>query len=345
MTTVTAVVLAFGDDPWLQRSVDALLASGGVDVDVVVVDNGAAADHVDALDRQPRVRVVRPGRNLGFAAGCNAGAAGATSDLVAFVNQDAVVEPSALAALAAAAMRPDVGAATGSVRLAGEPGHVNSAGNDVHFLGFSWAGGFGAPAAEYAEEREVAAASGTALVVRRELWEELGGFAEQYFAYYEDTELSFRCWQRGLSVVYVPSGVVDHRYEFSRSKLKYYLLERNRLLFVLTLFEAGTLVLLAPALVVAELAIVALAIKERWLGQKVAGWGWLVRNRRWIGERRRLLQHERVCSDADTSHLLTSHLRPGNVDLPRPAAVLDRVLTRYWDFVARRLGQPPARRG
>jgi GT2 family glycosyltransferase len=341
MTTVTAVVLAFGDDPWLERSVDALLASEDVDVEVVVVDNGGTDERVEALGARPRVRAVRPGRNLGFAAGCNAGAAGATSDLVAFVNQDAVVERTSLAALAQVASRPDVGVATGSVRLAEDPERINSAGNDVHFLGFSWAGGFRQPATAYASERQVTAASGTALVLRRTLWEELGGFAEPYFAYYEDAELSLRCWQRGLSVVYVPGGVVEHRYEFSRSKQKYYLLERNRLLFVLTLFETRTLALLAPALVLAEMAVLALAVKERWLGQKLGGWGWLARNRRWVGERRRLLQHERRRCDADLAALLTSHLHPGNVELPRAAALLDRVLTRYWDVVGRRLRRSP----
>ncbi len=54
--------------------------------------------------------------------------------------------------------------------------------------------------------------------MRRNLWEDLGGFAEEYFAYVEDTEMSLRLWQRGLTVEYVPDAVVLHHYAFSRNK-------------------------------------------------------------------------------------------------------------------------------
>src|SRR3954469_2519759 len=108
--SVTAIVLAFGDDPWLERSVDAILSSDGVEADVVLVHNGGVdpARLADLRDRSG-VRLLEPGRNLGFAAGSNAGAAVATGDVLAFVNQDAVVDGDALASLARVACRPGVG--------------------------------------------------------------------------------------------------------------------------------------------------------------------------------------------------------------------------------------------
>jgi GT2 family glycosyltransferase len=260
---------------------------------------------------------------------------------VAFVNQDAFVDPEALRELARVALRPDVGLATGSVRLADEPETINSAGNVVHFLGFGWSGGFGDRAAAHSEEREVAAASGTALALRRSLWQQLDGFAEQYFAYHEDAELSLRSWQLGLAVRYVPTAIVRHRYEFSRNAEKYYLLERNRLLGLLTLLEGRTLLLLAPALVLVEAAIVALALKEGWAGRKVAGWAWLVRNRRWVMDRRRRLQRERTCNDRALAPLFAGHLDPANLQLPRAVRPVDRLLSGYWRVVRRLLRNSP----
>jgi GT2 family glycosyltransferase len=341
---VSVVIPAYGDDPWLERAVASVLASAGVDVDAVVVDNGAGPATIERLAARAGVTVVRPGSNLGFAGGCNAGAAVATGDIVAFLNQDAMLDPDALAALAATATRPDVGIATASIRLADDPGTVNSAGNPLHFLGFGWAGGHGEPATRYGIEGDVLAASGTGMAVRADVWRELGGFAEEYFAYLEDAELSLRCWQRGLRVVYVPEARVVHRYEFSRNPDKLFLLERNRLVLVLTAYEGRTLGLLAPALIGAEAGMVALSARDGWARQKVASLAWLVRHHGWIRQRRRRLQSERTVPDGDLAGRLEGRFSAAALDLPRWARPADSLLAAYWWGARRMLRRSGPRR-
>lgn len=337
---VEVVIPAWGDDPWLERSVDSVLASTGVDPAAVVVDNGADPAAVDRLAARPGVTVVRPGTNLGFAGGCNAGAAataGQGGEFVAFLNQDAVLDAGALAALVEVASRPGVGIASASVRLADDPDRLNSAGNPVHFLGFCWAGAYGEPVADHQAEADVASAAGTAMLLRRPVWDSLGGFAGEYFAYHEDTELSRRCWHRGLRVVYVPTAAVTHRYHFSRNPAKWYLLERNRLLFVLTTYERRTLLLLAPAALGAEVGMLLVAARAGWLGPKLRGWKWLLANRRWVGERRRRLQAERVVGDRDLAPRLATRFDAANLEaVPRWTRPLDAGLSAYW-WVARRM--------
>lgn len=334
MTTVTVVVLAYLVEPWLERCVDSVMASEGVTTDVVVVDNGCTGGASRRLGPRAGVTVIEPGENLGFAGGCNLGARNATGEVLALVNSDAVVAPEALAALAVVALEPGVGIATASIRLADEPERLNSAGNDIHFLGFSWSGKFGQAAAAFDKPRDVLGASGAGLALRRELWEELGGFDDAYFAYHEDAELSIRCWQRGLRVVFVPDAVVIHRYEFSRHATKYELIERNRLLLVLTVMEAKTLVLLAPVAVVAELAMLGLACKDRWWRQKLAGWRWLVRNRRHVARRRRRLQEERLVPDRELVPRLATRIDPANYPVTPALRAFDTVLRRYWRLVS-----------
>lgn len=337
LPTVTAVVLAYLDEPWVERSVEAVLASRGVRADVVLVDNGCTSGAVGRLRGRAGVTVVAPERNLGFSGGCDAGAERATGTYLALVNADAVVAPDALRRLVDVAGRPGVGIASGSIRLAEDPELINSAGNPVHLLGLSWAGGLGEPAAAHAAETEVASASGAGLVLRRDLWTSLGGFAPEYFAYHEDTELSWRCWQRGLRVVHVPDAVVVHRYEFSRNPRKLYLLERNRLLFLLTCHEARTLALLAPPLLALELAMLALAAAQGWAGGKARGWWWLVRHAGWVRRRRRLLQSERVVPDRELARLLTAELDTTAVALPAGLGVLGLLLEAWWATVRRLL--------
>ena len=173
------------------------------------------------------------------------------------------------------------------------------------------------------------------MVMRRELWDELGGFEPRYFAYHEDVELCRRCWHRGLELVNVPGAVVVHRYEFGREPSKLYLSERNRLLFVLTAYEKRTLLLLALPLVAVELAALVGAAATGTAGKKLAGWLWLVRNRRFVGRRRRRIQSERVVSDRRLAHLFATRLRAGNYPLPEWLKPLDMLLAAYWS-VARR---------
>jgi GT2 family glycosyltransferase len=339
---VDVVVPAWGHDPWLERSVDSILASTGVDAAAVVVDNGADPGTVERLAARARVTVVRPGTNLGFAGGCNAGAAaappsgGTSGEIVAFLNQDAVLAPDALAALVDVASRPDVGIASASVRLADDPEILNSAGNPVHFLGFSWAGAYGEPAAAHDTECEVAGASGTAMAMRRAVWDALGGFNETFFAYHEDTELSVRCWQRGLRVVYVPAATVTHRYQFSRNPAKWYLLERNRLLLLLTLYERRTLLLLLPAAAGVEAGMLLVAARAGWLRPKLRGWAWVLRHRGWVRDRRREVQEARTVGDRDYAPRLATRFLAANMDVPRWIGPLDAGLAGYWK-VARRV--------
>lgn len=329
-------MLAYGAEPVLAEAVDAVLASRGVAVEVVVVDNGCTAD-LSELAHRTGVRVLRPGENTGFAGGCNLGAVATTAAVLAFVNSDAVVDPDALAALAAVARWPEVGLVSGSIRLAQSPELMNSAGNPVHALGLSWAGGLGEPAERHAAGTSVASASGAALAVRREVWDALGGFTVEFFAYQEDCDLSLRCWQRGWQVRYVPESVVLHHYEFSRHPLKFYLLERNRLAMLLTVYGGRLLGLLAPALLVLELAMLALAWRQGWLRQKLRGYRWLVANRDWLRRRRRAVQSVRVVSDRDLAGLLTAQFDPVAMPLPGGTSILNALMGGYWRLVRRLL--------
>jgi GT2 family glycosyltransferase len=334
--TVTAVVLAYGEEPWLADAVRAVLASAGVGVDVVLVDNGAAPGAIDKIRGLDRVRVLSPAANLGFAGGCDLGAAEATGQYLAFVNSDAIVSATALAALTEVAAEPGVGLAMGSIRLADAPELMNSAGNPVHITGLCWAGGFNEPASSYAERRQVTSGSGCCFVIRRELWKRLGGFAPEYFAYCEDTELSLRLWQRGLSVEFIPDAVVLHHYEFSRNTNKLYLLERNREICVLTTFDRRSLLVLAPLLVLTEMLMLAAAVTGRWGGAKLRGWRWIWQHRRWIGERRTTIQSERVVPDSVVLGRLTARIDPANFAAPPGLSVLNIIMSSYWS-VARRL--------
>ena len=335
--TVSVVTVAYGAEPWLERSVTSCLESRDEVVEVVLVDNGCTDGAVDRLEQVAGVRVLRPNGNTGFAGGCAEGAAVARGGVLAFINPDAIVETECLHALAEE-VRTGTGIATASVRLSEDTDRLNSAGNVVHFLGLSWSGAFNEPAANHSERREVVAASGAGMAMDRGLYERLGGFEPEFFAYQEDADLSVRSWQAGQPVVYVPGAVVVHRYEFSRNTGKFYLLDRNRLIFVLSTYSGPMLALLAPLLVVQEVAIWALAAKEGWLPEKRRSVAWVARHLGWIRRRRQSVAAMRSAPDSSWIGLLSVDLTPGNMPTPAVVGQFGRVLGVYWKVVCRLLG-------
>ncbi|MBV9919488.1 MAG: glycosyltransferase family 2 protein [Pseudonocardia sp.] len=278
--TVGVVVLAWQDEPYLAECIAAVRASVGVDTRLVVVDNGSP-------DIPPDVDVLKPGRNTGFAGGCNLGAAALDTEYLALVNSDCVVAPDALAQLVAEAARPGVGPVMASIRL--PDGRLNSGGNPVHLIGLSWAGGLHSTETRTAPY-DVTGASGACLLLAATVWKQLGGFDEEYFAYLEDSELSLRAWRLGLAARCVPTAVARHHYEFSRNAFKMHLLERNRLMLLATVWPRRALLLLAPVLAPCELLLLAYGTASGW--RKLAGYGWLWRHRGHLRARRRLIQEE-----------------------------------------------------
>jgi GT2 family glycosyltransferase len=331
--TVTVVVCAWGAEPDIRECVESVLASEKVAADVVLVDNGADNEDVPAMADWPRVTVVRPGTNLGFTGGCDYGAQRATGQYLALLNSDAVVAPDTLARLVDEATHPDVGIAVASVRLAEDPDLVNAGANPVHVLGLSWSGGIGRPERRTAPV-DTAGASGACLLTRRAHWERLGGFDPEYFAYHEDVELSLRTWRLGLRVVYVPEAIAVHRYEFGRNPNKMYYVERNRLVLVCTMWGRRAKLLLAPALLGLEVAMLARALAGGWLPAKVRGWRWIWTHRGHLRERRALLRGEQVVPDRAWMRVLTTQIDEAFAAVPgrRPVNAL---MAGYWRLVRR----------
>ena len=298
---------------------------------MIVVDNGGDVELRDG------VTVISPGRNLGYGAGNNLGARRATGEALVFLNPDTVVAPGALAALVAPLADPSVGIVTARLRLLDVPETLNSAGNEVHVTGIGWAGGYGEPAASVTELRDVAFPSGAAMAVRRELFEELGGFTDELFLYQEDLVFGWRVRLRGLRVVVNPAADVYHEYEFARNPGKQYLLERNRLVFVLSSYSPRLLALLAPVLVSTELGMLALALREGWARDKAAGWAWLVRNRRWLRRHRRETQALRRVPDRELARFLSPVVAPGMIPVPAPIRLANPLMRAYWRLVRRAL--------
>ena len=317
--TVAVVIVAYNSADGLRATLDSVAGAE----EVVVVDNGSADDSV-AVARASGATVIETGANLGFAGGCNAGARATSAPLLLFLNPDAALAAGSLDALrAVAAAEPGWGAWQAVVTMDGGA-RVNTAGNEVHFLGFGWAGDLDHPVDSVpARRRAVGFASGAALVVRRAAWDVVGGFDERYFMYGEDLDLSLRLRLAGFGVGVEPAARADHDYAFAKGDYKWFYLERNRWWTVLGVYPGLLLALMWPALLAFEVALLVASWRGGWLRAKLRAQRAVVRELPLILERRRRVQRTRrvavgefaagFTTSLDSPHLAMAHAIPGAV--------------------------------
>jgi GT2 family glycosyltransferase len=207
------VIVNWNGRAWLERCLAAVEGECRGVAEVVVVDNGSTDDSVAWLAAScPWVRVVAVGENAGFSRGNNLGVAGATTEFLVFLNNDTEVEPGWLAALIAAADRdPSVGLVTSQLVYFDRPDLVDSAGDGYLRCGGAFKVWHGRSASTAPGSREVFGACGGACLIRRALFERLGGFDERLFLIYEDVDLSYRARLTGARIVYAADAVVRHR--------------------------------------------------------------------------------------------------------------------------------------
>jgi N-acetylglucosaminyl-diphospho-decaprenol L-rhamnosyltransferase len=179
---------------------------------VVVVDNSAEGLGAEMVrDRFPWARSVAFGVNLGFGAALNRAVREAPGDPIVFLNDDVSVEPGFVAGLTEA-LTPGVGMVAGVLLREDDPGRIDSAGvvADRTLLGFDYLNGEPVEALDSAADP--LGPTGGAALYRRSAFEQVGGFDEGIFLYYEDLDLALRMRQAGIGCRLAPSARGVHAY-------------------------------------------------------------------------------------------------------------------------------------
>lgn len=257
---VSIVVLNYNGKHFLDACLESLFNQNypHEKFEVVFVDNGSSDGSVEHVRlRWPSARILQLEKNLGFAGGINAGVKRATGKYVALINNDATAHPDwILNGLAGFKKGLDV-AMVGSKILTLDGKTIDFAGGALSFYGHGFKVGVNEPdEGQYDRPGDTLFASGCALFIPRDLFLEVGGFDEDYFAFFEDVDLGWRLWLMGHRVHYQPSSVVFHRHHGTADGLgeqrERFLLERNALVTIMKNYSDKTLSsALTPALLLA----------------------------------------------------------------------------------------------
>jgi GT2 family glycosyltransferase len=246
----------------LRPSIEAL-ESPGVDWELLILDNGSSDGTADWVrSTWPRARLIESPNNLGFAAGNRRLVDEARGDAVAFLNNDTRVAPGWLRELITAlAGAPDDVAAVSGLALDWEGRRLDFGRGVMTFDGHGFQLDFGRGldrARLPAAGAELLFPSGGNMLVRRDVFEEVGGFDQDYFAYLEDVDLGWRLWSAGWRVLHAPGARIHHRGSATSDLLgqdhRGFLFERNAFLTAYKNYEDGWWQRLMPAVMLTLLS-------------------------------------------------------------------------------------------
>jgi GT2 family glycosyltransferase len=275
--------------------------------EVVVVDNAStdasAAWAESFAATHPDMRVLRSDRNRGYAGGLNVALPHCRGAYVAVLNADMVVSADWLVPLVEFLDgTPEAAAVNPLILLQGNPERINAAGQDVHVTGLGFNRALGRPrsAAGLAPTR-VSGVQGGAVVIRRAVLDQMGGWDESGFLYHEDVELSWLLQLLGYDLYCVPASVVRHKYHLSMYPGKLFLLERNRWAMLCANLRPTSLLLLAPWLLFTEAMMWAYCLLRgrAFLRAKAGSYRWVWRQRPRLQERHRWIAGVRRRRDTE----------------------------------------------
>lgn len=242
------------------------------DYDVIVVDNASADGSADLVEEgYPQAVLIRNNANYGYAGGNNIGLKYAYENNYQYfvvLNDDMKVADNWLAELVKLAdSRNDIAIIQSKILFMQKEYRVNTVGNPLHPLAFSWSGGYKELSSNFLNNTPIAVASGACFLVKREVIQVIGYLEEAMFMYHEDLDFSWRARLAGFDIWLAAESKVYHDHNFSIGGKKFFFSERNRLIAYFSNFKIWTLLVFAPIFVITEIGMIFYSF--------YFGWGWL----------------------------------------------------------------------
>jgi len=295
--SVSVIIVSFNSRDDLTECIPSLLAQPYPDYEIVVIDNNSADGTPAFLEENfPCVKVIVNEENYGPAKGYNVGIAASKGKYVVLLNPDTIVEKDWLLELVKAVESDEhIGACQSRVLLYANPTQINTEGNEVSYLGFTWCRNYG-QVSKYSDViEETIGLSVCSAILRRNVLEDIGFFDEDFFMYLDDTDLGLRMQLAGYKVVCNPRSIVYHKYKFTPGRQKLYYLERNRLLVLSKIYDKKMWLKVLPIYIFMEMGLLAVSIYQGWFTEKIRSYAWLTRRRRLVKSKGKSVRRDKKC--------------------------------------------------
>ncbi len=307
MNRVAIVVLNWNGIEDTLLCLESLLLQSYKHFQIVVIDNGSIDNSKELLEKyrtdHSDIDVIYNPINFGFAGGVNTGIEWALNDnfdYIALFNNDAIADKDWLQSLVDAAGPKEIGIATGLL-LHEDGTTIDSTGDWFSKWGLAFPRNRGDNVSKAPKAGAVFSASGGASLYKTALFKDIGLFDEDFFAYYEDADISFRAQLAGWKVTYTPKAIAYHKQGATSKKVPgftTYQTFKNLPLLFLKNVPRGLLLSVGVRFYFAYLLILLNAIvKGNGVSALKGTWMSFILGFKKLGERRQIQKNKRVSAD------------------------------------------------
>jgi GT2 family glycosyltransferase len=204
--SVSIIIVNYNGKNHLEKCLKSLSEIIYKNYQIVLVDNNSSDGSVEfTTTNYPKVKIIQLDKNYGFAEPNNIGAKNAVGEFLLFLNNDTIVTTNFLNSLVnVASSDPDI--AICQSLLLRQNGDIDSSGDFVDTLGMAYSS-HQQPSPDISP---ILSARGASMLVKKNIFFELGGFDKKYFASFEDVDVGWRAWIWGYKVLLVPDSIVYH---------------------------------------------------------------------------------------------------------------------------------------
>lgn len=234
---VSIIIVNYNGRSYLEECFASLMKVTYPNYEIIIVDNNSSDDSIEFVKNNfPKIMIIKLEKNYGFAEPNNIGAKNARGDFLLFLNNDTIVEPNFVSELVKVITQNSKIAICQSLLLKPN-GDIDSSGDFVDIYGRAFNS-----RNKVTSVQRILSARGASMLINKKIFQELGGFDENFFASFEDVDLGWRACICGYDVMLVPNSIVYHEGSQTIKKISSELVfhsTKNSLMLRLVNFETS----------------------------------------------------------------------------------------------------------
>ena len=278
---VGVLILGYNSLGYLKECLDSLILQDYQNVSIYFGDNGSKDDSVIFIKKiYPYVKVSDFKANHGYAKGNNLLLEIAFKrgmDLCFIINPDTVLKKNTISHMIDSYnFHKNKGVKVGLIQpvilLYQDKTKINTIGNAVHLIGFGFCKDYMKSYTPRKTDKEILSVSGTAMLIPKDFYKDVGDFDVDFFMYCEDEDLSIRSFLSGYKNFLSSKSIIYHNYSFSKNKDKWFYSERNRLLIMIKNYPVKLLLFLTIPFLITEILVIIYSIFSGWFFQKISSY-------------------------------------------------------------------------
>lgn len=202
---VSIIIVNFNGKTYLKKCLESLSKINYEKYEIIIVDNNSTDGSLESIEQSyPNIKIKKLEKNFGFAYPNNRGVELAKGKFILFLNNDTIVDPDFINKLLVPFENdPEVGICQSL--LLKPTGEIDSSGDFIDSIGIAFSSKI-----KSKKTHKIFSAKGASMIIKKEIFEKLGGFDEKFFLTFEDVDLGWRTWMLGYKVLISPDSIVHH---------------------------------------------------------------------------------------------------------------------------------------